>query len=222
MNILIFGATGMVGSGVLRECLQAADVKAVQTVGRTATGIKHPKLSELVLPDLTNYIVNEDRLKGFDACYFCLGVSASGMTEKAYTLLTYDVTLSAANTLVRLNPQMTFVYVSGWGTDSTEAGRSMWARVKGKTENALMRLPFKAVYLFRPSAIQPLHGTKSKTNSYRIIYTIAKPFFPLLLKLFPNSIVTTESMGLAMLQVTRKGWAKSVLNARDINIIARS
>ena len=145
MKVLIFGATGMVGQGVLRECLRAPDVEVVQTVGRTRTGQLDPRLNELIQPDLMDYRTVEDSLTGFDACFFCLGVSSAGLQEAEYARLTYDLTLAAAQTLARLNPQMTFVYVSGAGTDSTEHGRTMWARVKGRTENALLRLPFKAV-----------------------------------------------------------------------------
>src|SRR6266511_2511608 len=163
MRILLFGATGMVGQGVLRECLRAAGVELVQTVGRTATGQRRSKLREVVHGNLLDYRAIESELRNFDACFFCLGVSSVGLKEAEYTRLTYDLTLAAAETLARLNPQMTFVYVSGAGTDSSERGRSTWARVKGRTENALLRVPFKAVYLFRPGFIQPLHGIRSKT-----------------------------------------------------------
>lgn len=220
MNVLIFGATGMVGQGVLRECLQAADVDRVTAVGRTATGIQHPKLRDLAVPDLMHYDGLESELQHFDACFFCLGVSSAGMDEAQYARLTYDLTLAAAQVLTRLNPQMTFVYVSGAGTDSTERGRSMWARVKGRTENALQRLPFKAVYLFRPGVIQPLHGARSKTRSYRVIYALAKPLLPLLRALFPGQVLTTESVGRAMLAVARHGAPQAVLEVGDIHAAA--
>jgi uncharacterized protein YbjT (DUF2867 family) len=220
VNVLIFGATGMVGQGVLRECLQAADVDRVTTVGRTATGVQHPKLRDLPVPDLMHYDGLESELQHFDACFFCLGVSSAGMDEAQYTRLTYDLTLAAAQVLVRLNSQMTFVYVSGAGTDSTERGRSMWARVKGRTENALQRLPFKAVYLFRPGVIQPLHGARSKTRSYRVIYALAKPLLPLLRALFPGQVLTTESVGRAMLAVARHGAPQAVLEVGDIHAAA--
>ncbi len=219
MNVLIFGATGMVGQGVLRECLLAADIDRVMTVGRTDTGAQHPKLRGLVVPDLMNYSGLESELQGFDACFFCLGVSSAGMDEAQYSRLTYDLTLEAAQVLARLNPQMTFVYVSGAGTDSTERGRSMWARVKGRTENALRRLPFKAVYLFRPGVIQPLHGARSKTTSYRVSYMLAKPLLPLLRALFPHHVLTTESVGQAMLAVARHGAPKAVLEVGDIHAV---
>ena len=167
MNVLIFGATGMVGQGVLRECLLAGDVERVTAVGRTPTGIQHAKLRDLRVPDLMDYRSVEADLRGFDACFFCLGVSSAGMDEARYTRLTYDLTLAAAEVLARLNPQMTFVYVSGVGTDSTERGSIMWARVKGRTENALRRLPFKGVYLFRPSVIQQCTARARRRGSMR-------------------------------------------------------
>jgi uncharacterized protein YbjT (DUF2867 family) len=222
MNILIFGATGMVGQGVLRECLLASDVALVQVVGRTATGQQHAKLREVVNTDPLNYSAIESNLQNFDACFFCLGVTSSGLNETEYSRLTYDITLAAAQMLVRLNPQMTFVYVSGAGTDSTEKGRAMWARVKGRTENALLRLPFKAVYLFRPGVIQPLHGIRSKTASYRVLYAMLKPLLPLLRALMPGQILSTEVMGQAMLAVARRGAPKAVLESADIAAAART
>ncbi|MES2192204.1 MAG: NAD-dependent epimerase/dehydratase family protein [Pseudomonadota bacterium] len=216
MKTLIFGATGMVGQGVLRECLLAADVTDVKTVGRTAPGQTHAKLCNLMHGDLFNLAEVEDELTGFDACFFCLGVSSAGMTEAAYSHLTYDLTLAVAQTLSRLNPRMTFVYVSGAATDSTEKGSSMWARVKGRTENALLRLPFKAVYLFRPGVIQPLHGIQSKTGSYRILYSLLKPALPVLRALMPRTVLTTESVGLAMLNVVRTGHIKPALEISEI------
>jgi uncharacterized protein YbjT (DUF2867 family) len=222
MKVLIFGATGMVGQGVLRECLRAPDVEVVQTVGRTRTGQLDPRLIEVVQPDLMDYRAVEAPLTGFDACFFCLGVSSVGMQEAEYARLTYDLTLAAAQTLARLNPQMTFVYVSGASTDSTEQGRSMWARVKGKTENALQRLPFKGVYLFRPGVIQPLNGARAKTRSYQLFYTLARPFLSTLRALFPNQILSTEDIGLAMLAVARHGADKAVLETADIRALSRS
>jgi uncharacterized protein YbjT (DUF2867 family) len=219
LNILLFGATGMVGQGVLRECLRASDVAQVQAVGRIATGVQHPKLRELVHRDLWDYRSIEQQLQNFDACFFCLGVSSSGMAETQYTRITYDLTLTAAQVLARLNPGMTFIYVSGAGTDSTAQGRSMWARVKGRTENALLALPFKAVYLFRPGLIQPLYGARSKTASYRLMYLIAKPVLPLLRYLFPRSVLTTETIGRGMLAVARYGAPKAVLEAADISAL---
>ena len=221
MRILIFGATGMVGQGVLRECLNADDVDFVQTVGRTSTGRAHPKLHEVVHRDFLDYRAIEAQLEGFDACFFCLGVSSVGLTEAEYTHLTYDFTLAAATTLARFNPTMTFVYVTGAGTDSSERGRSMWARVKGRTENQLQRLPFKAVYLFRPGVIQPLHGIRSKTVWTQRFYTMAGPLLSVARRLLPHAVLTTESIGQAMLAVARNGAARPVLESRDIEELAR-
>jgi uncharacterized protein YbjT (DUF2867 family) len=220
MNILIFGATGMVGQGVLRECLKADDVDAVVTIGRKATGARHAKLMEIVYADMFDYADIEPQLSGFDACFFCLGVSSGGMTEADYTRLTYDLTMAAADTLARLNPHMTFTYVSGAGTDSTEKGSTMWSRVKGRTENALKQLPFKDVFLFRPGIIQPLDGIQSQTASYRILYSITKPLLPALRWLLPNAVLTTEVMGKAMLAATRIGEGRVVLETGDINAMA--
>jgi hypothetical protein len=220
MNVLLFGATGMVGQGVLRECLSAPDVTLVQTVGRTGTGQQHPKLREIVHADLFHGDAIADDLKGFDACFFCLGVSSAGMQESEYERLTYDLTLAIAHVLVPLNPGMTFIYVSGTGTDSSEQGRQMWARVKGRTENALQQLPFKAVYLFRPGIIQPLHGIHSKTPSYQFFYSLVGPLLTPLRKLFPNTILTTQIIGQAMLNAVRRGAPKAVLESRDIRILA--
>jgi uncharacterized protein YbjT (DUF2867 family) len=216
MNVLLFGATGMVGQGVLRECLLAADVERVQTIGRSATGQRHAKLHEVVQADLFDYSGIEDELAGFDACFFCLGISSAGLDEPTYTHLTYDIALAAATVLARLNPKMTFVYVSGAGTDSSEKGRAMWARVKGRTENALLRLPFRRAYMFRPGVIQPLHGIKSKTSSYRVLYTLMRPLLPVLRRLWPRQIASTQSVARAMLSVARHGYARAVLETGDI------
>jgi len=222
MRALIFGATGMVGQGVLRECLLDPDIESVETVGRSSTGAHDPKLREIVQPDLFHYSSIEAELKGFNACFFCLGVSSAGMSEQQYENLTYTLTLAAAETLSRLNPAMTFVYVSGAGTDSSEKGLVMWARVKGKTENALLRLPFKAAYMFRPGVIQPVHGARSKTTAYRIGYALAKPVLPFLRHLLPRYILTTEEIGRAMIHVAKRGAPKKVLESWDIGDCARS
>lgn len=215
IDVILFGATGMVGQGVLRECLLDPDVGRVLTVGRTPTGQQHRKLRELVVRDLFDYSAIENDLAGYDACIFTLGVSAAGMTEEAYSHMTYDLTLAAAATLARLNPAMTFVYVSGQGTDSTEHGRIMWARVKGRTENALLRL-FERASMFRPGFIQPLHGIRSKTRAYRVFYVLAGPLLPLFRRLFPRHITTTEALGRAMLAAAKGRVAKRVLEMPDI------
>jgi len=217
VNVILFGATGMVGQGVLRECLMDPNVQHVLSIVRAPAAQQHAKLTELVHKDFFDYSTIESQLTGYDACFFCLGVSSSGLSEESYSRVTYDITMAAAQTLVRLNPFMTFIFVSGTGTDSTEQGRTMWARVKGKTENALLRLPFKAVYIFRPAGIQPLHGIQSRTPSYRVLYALAKPVFPLLKLLLPNYITTTEHLGRAMLRVAQSGFAKRILEACDIN-----
>jgi len=217
MKVLIFGATGMVGQGVLRECLLDPGVEAVVTIGRSATSQQHPKLREIVHANLTDYAAITPELSGFDACFFTLGVASAGMSEAAYRAVTYDITLAAAETLVALNPGMVFVYVSGTATDSSEKGRWMWARVKGATENALIRLSFKASYMFRPGAIRPLHGIVSKTALYRALYTVLAPVLPLLQRVFPNALTTTEQVGKAMLAVVRNGAPKRILENGDIN-----
>jgi uncharacterized protein YbjT (DUF2867 family) len=216
MRVLLFGATGMVGQGVLRECLRDTGVELVLTVGRSATGVKDAKVRELVTADLSDLAAIADQLAGFDACFFCLGVTSSGMTEEDYRRVTYGITLAVGEVLASRNPRMTFVYVSGTGTDSSEKGRSMWARVKGATENALLRLPFAAAYMFRPGIIEPLHGIKSKTRIYQIFYALGGPLLPLLRMAFPNQVLTTEQIGLAMLGVARRGYAKTVLETADI------
>jgi uncharacterized protein YbjT (DUF2867 family) len=213
----------MVGQGVLRECLLDADVERVQTVGRTASGARSPKLREVVHADMLSYDASiEAELSGFDACFFCLGVSSVGMNEADYERVTYGITTAAAATLSRLNPGMTFIYVSGTGTDSSERGGVMWARIKGKTENALLRMPFKGAYMFRPGVIQPLHGVQSRTAAYRILYSLTRPLLPLLRRVMPNLIITTEQMGRAMLNVARNGAPKRILENRDIRAAAES
>lgn len=219
MKVILFGATGMVGQGVLRECLLDPEVDAVLAIGRSATGQVNPKLRELVRADLLDYADLEPQLGGFEACFFCLGVSSLGMKEQDYRRVTYDITLAAAQVLVRLNPAMTFIYVSGAGTDSSARGRSMWARVKGETENALLQLPFKAAVMFRPGAIVPLHGITSKTRLYRVIATLARPLWPALNAGFPQLVTTTEKLGRAMLRVARSGAPKPILESRDINAL---
>jgi uncharacterized protein YbjT (DUF2867 family) len=219
MNVLILGATGMLGHGVLQECLAADDVQQVVTLGRSSVAEQHTKLVDLVPPNLFDLAAIESRLSSIDACFFCLGVSAYGMSEGDYHHLTYELTLSVANHLSQLNPNMTFVYVSGEGTDSSEQGKSMWARVKGKTENALMRLPFKAVYLFRPGIIQPVHGVHSKTRLYRLFYKLTQPVLPVLRRLFPSTILTTQVIGQAMLNAARQGLGKQIFNSKAINAL---
>ena len=205
----------MVGQGVLRECLLDTDVEAVLAINRSPLGQTHAKLRELVCPNIGNLSAVDAQLPGYDAGFFCLGVSSAGMKPADYRRVTYDLTLGAARTLARLNPAMTFIYVSGTGTDSSERGRVMWARVKGETENALLRLPFKAAYMFRPGFIQPLHGIVSKTRLYRVLYTVVGPLISMLKIFIP--VVTTEQVGRAMIHAARSGSPKTLLENQDIN-----
>ncbi len=221
MNVLLFGATGMIGQGVLRECLRDARVRQVVVVGRQTTGVRHDKLQELVQSDVADLSSLEAELRGVDACFFCLGVSSAGMSEERYTRVTYDLTLSVAQTLARLSPRIVFVYVSGMGTDSTERRRVMWARVKGRTENALLRLGFRAAYMFRPGFVQPVGGARSKTGWVRAIYAVMTPLIPLLKRMLPKFVTTTEEIGRAMLAVALNGYEKRVLESRDISQVAR-
>jgi uncharacterized protein YbjT (DUF2867 family) len=217
MKVILFGATGMVGKGVLRECLLDPAVEQVLSIVRSPTGVTHAKLHELPHRDFNDYSVIESKLAGYDAAFFCLGVSAAGMTEEEYRAITYDYTLAAANTLARLNPQMTFIYVSGVGTDSTERGRMMWARVKGRTENELLKLPFKAAYMFRPGAIQAMNGERPKATASRVAYNLLGFMMTPARRLFPNHVTTTEIMGRAMIRAARDGAPKAILEPADIN-----
>jgi len=220
MKIILFGATGMVGQGVLRECLLSREVEEVITIGRTGTGQTNPKLQEIALKDLTNLTCIESQLSAFDACFFCLGVSSAGMNEQDYTRITYDLTVAVARTLLKLNPNMTFIYVSGTGTDSSEKGRSMWARVKGRTENEVLRMGFKAAYMFRPGFIQPMDGIKTKTPLYGFVYAVLGPLYPLLKALAPNYVTNTRQVGQAMIRAAALGAPKTLLENRDINALA--
>jgi uncharacterized protein YbjT (DUF2867 family) len=217
MKVILFGATGMVGQGVLRECLLDPDVTGVLAVGRSASGQADAKLREVRHDDFLDFSAIESELAGFDACFFCLGVTSVGLSEERYRQLTYDITMAAATTLAKLNPGMVFIYVTGAGTDSTEQGRVMWARVKGKTENDLLKLPFRAAYMFRPAAIQPLHGVRSKTAWYQAIYVVAAPLLTLLNRIAPKYVTTTEQVGRAMIGVAKQGFSKPVLESEDIN-----
>jgi uncharacterized protein YbjT (DUF2867 family) len=219
MNVILFGATGMVGQGVLRECLLDPGIASVLAVGRSPTGQQHPKLREIAHDNFLDYSAIESEIAGFDACFFCLGVSSVGLDQERYRHLTYDITLAAATVLSRLNPGMVFIYVTGRGTDSTEQGPLMWARVKGKTENDLLKLPFKAAYMFRPAGIQPLHGIRSKTGWVQAIYVGAAPLLTLLNRVAPKYMTTTEQVGRAMIKVARNGFPSPVLESEDINAV---
>jgi uncharacterized protein YbjT (DUF2867 family) len=220
MKVILFGATGMIGQGVLRECLLDPAVTRVQVVARASTGQRHDKLSELLHENFLDFNPIAQQLTGYDACFFCLGISSAGLSEADYRRVTYEYTLAAAELLARRNPQMTFIYVSGAGTDASEKGRSMWARVKGQTENALAKQPFKATYMFRPGYIQPLHGIKAKTRLYRLLYAVVGPLYPLWKVLFPRIVTTTEKIGRAMINVAARGAPARIVESRDINALA--
>lgn len=220
MRVAIFGASGMVGGGVLLECLDDPRVDSVLVVGRTPTGIRHPKLEEILHPDFFDYTPLRARFAGLDACFFCLGVTSAGKSEAEYTRLTYDLTLAAARAIAEASTDAVFVYVSGVGTDSTERGRVMWARVKGRTENALLALPFRAAYMMRPGFIQPLRGVRSKTALYQSFYAVLAPLFPLARKLFPRHVVTTVEVGRAMIRLADEGDARKILDPADIRRLA--
>lgn len=220
MKVILFGATGMIGQGALRECLLDPEVEAVLAVGRTPTGQAHEKLRELAVRDPLDYREIESKLAGYDACLYCLGVSAGGMSEADYTRITYDATVAAAEALLRQNPGLVMIFISGAGTDSSEKGRTMWARVKGRAENTLLRMPFRAAYMFRPGYIQPTHGSRSKTRSYRMMYAVAAPLFPLWRAIAPNVVSTNEQLAKAMLVAAKRGAPKPVLEVRDINALA--
>lgn len=217
MKVLLFGASGMIGSGVLLECLQDGRIEKVVVVGRSSCGVTSPKLQEFIVQDVFDCSAIAENLKDCDACFFCLGVSPGGMDEKSYSRLTYELTVGVAEMLIVLNNQICFCYVSGAGTDNTEQGRVMWARVKGKTENRLLAMGFRSAYMFRPGYIQPVKGVRSRTNWYQAIYTILGPFYPLLKRLFPNVITNTELVGHAMINAAKKGYESQILEAADIN-----
>lgn len=217
MKVILFGATGMVGQGALRECLLDPAVELVLVIGRNPVSQHHARLREIRHDNFLDYSEIKSELVGYDACFFCLGVSSVGLSEERYRHITYDFTLAAARTLSKLNPAMVFIYVTGRGTDSTAQGRLMWARVKGETENDLLKLPFKAAYMFCPAAIQPLHGIKSKTAWVHAIYVAAAPLFGLLKRAAPKYVTTTERIGRAMIKVARDGYPRPVLESDDIN-----
>jgi uncharacterized protein YbjT (DUF2867 family) len=222
VKVIIFGATGMVGQGILRECLLDPEIESVLSIVRNPSGQQHTKLRELVHKDFYDYSTIEPDLTGYDACFFPLGITSAGKTEAQYRRITYDITLAAATTLVRLNPQMVFTYVTGQGTDSTAKGRTMWARVKGETENALLALPFKAAYMFRPGLIVPHHGVRSKTRIYSLLYTLMFPVLALLETALPKYVTTTEKLGRAMIYAARYGAPKPILETADIDQLARA
>ena len=218
IKVIITGATGMVGEGVLFECLGHADIKQVLMVNRRHYDLKHPKLKELIVPDFLNLDEFTGQLTGYDACFFCAGISSVGMNEQEYSHITYEITLHFAKKLASINPNMIFNYVSGGHTDSSEKGRIMWARVKGKTENALIKLPFKKVYNFRPGFMKATPGQKNIKSLYKFIGGL----YPLLRVLSPNQVSTMSEVGLAMINSVIKGYSKQILEIKDINLLAKA
>lgn len=219
MRAILFGATGMIGSGVLRECLLDARARRVLAIGRASCGQRHAKLAEIVRADLFDLREIEPQLAGYDTCFFCLGVSSAGMSEPDYTRVTLELPLAVARTLVRVSPSLAFCLISGAGADSSERGRTMWARVKGRAENALLALSPRAI-VFRPGLIQPLHGITSRTRAYRALYAVLGPAFPVLRALAPGVVTTTERLGQAMIESVAAGAPKRVLESSDINALA--
>lgn len=220
LRVIVTGATGMVGKGVLLECLDHDEVGEVLSLGRNPLQMDHPKLRELIHADFTDFSSVREQLKGYDGCFFCMGISSTGLREAEYKRITYDYTMALAGILVEQNPAMTFNYVSGEGTDSSEKGRIMWARVKGKTENDLLALGFRQAYMFRPGAIIPLRGIKSRTKLYQFMYDYFMWFVRGLKAVAPNSVVNTTQMGLAMINSVIKGYDKQVLKPKDIIILS--
>lgn len=220
MNIraIITGATGMVGEGVLQECLNHPDVESVLIINRKPSGFSHPKLKEIIHADFMNITALRASVAGYNACFFCLGVSSVGMKEPEYHKLTYDLTMHIARTLLEVNPQMIFCYISGAGTDSSEMGRSMWARVKGKTENAIINLGFRNAYAFRPGFMRPTPGAKNTLGFYRYVNWM----FPLLRKAFPGYVCTLAEVGQAMINAVKLQPAKKILEVKDIVDLAQA
>jgi hypothetical protein len=218
LKVIITGATGMVGEGVLLECLEHPAIEQVLIVNRKPYGMKHPKLEECIVPNFLELDAFTDRLTGYDACFYCAGISSAGMSEADYTRITYDVTIHFAEKLVSLNPRMVFVYVSGSLTDSSEKGRVMWARVKGKTENTLMKLGFRQVYNFRPGFMKPTPGQKNVKSYYNLIGWL----YPVLHVLLPNQVSTMRQVGRAMINSVLQGYPKQILEIRDINSLAKA
>ena len=215
---IILGSTGMVGEGVLHICLNHPRVESVLVINRRSCGVDHPKLKEILHQDFHDFAALNDQLQGHSACFFCMGVSSMRMKEETYRYLTYDLTLQAAHVMLEMNPDLTFAYVSGAGTDSTEKGRSMWARVKGKTENDLLKMPFKAAYMFRPGYIHPIPGMKNTYTLYKVLGFL----YPVWKGLFPGSVCKLSEIGLAMIKICEKGFDKKILECRDIVKLAGS
>jgi hypothetical protein len=219
VKVILFGATGMIGTGALLECLDDARVTQVLAVVRSTTGRTHPKLRELIRKDFLSYDDVRGELAGYDACFFCLGVSSVGMDEASYTRLTYDITIATAKALLAENPKIVFCYISGQGADSTEQGGAMWARVKGRTENELLRMPLNA-YMLRPGYIQPLKGIRSKTGWYQAFYSVMRPLYPMLRRIASGSVTNTTNVGKAMIELAASGAPTRILGNAEINALA--
>lgn len=211
IQAIVTGATGMVGEGVLHECIQHPDVEKILVIGRRPSGIQHRKVTELLHDNFHDFSGIEHKLTGYNACYFCLGISSVGMNEEKYRKITYDITMALAETLQTLNPDLTFCYVSGEGTDSSEKGRSMWARVKGKTENTVMSM-FPNGYAFRPGYIQPTKGLKNTLKAYKVM----APLYPVWKKVFTKYVCTLEHLGQAMIYVTKNAQTTRIIGNKEI------
>jgi uncharacterized protein YbjT (DUF2867 family) len=220
VKVVLFGATGMIGSGALIECLAHPDVEAVLAVGRRSSGVVHEKLSEVLQDDFLDYSAISDRLRVYDACLFCLGVSAAGMSEAEYTRVTHDFTVAAAEAFFAMNPDRTFCYISGQGADSTERGRVMWARVRGRLENRLLGMGLGPVWIFRPGFVQPKKGVRSSTTLYNAIYAVLGPIYPLLETAAPKHVTSSDRLGLALIRAARDGAPKAILGNAEINALA--
>lgn len=220
IKTILFGSTGMIGQGVLRECLENENVESILVINRQTCGISNPKLKEIIHKDLFDLSELTNEMTGYNACFFCLGVSSAGLNENEYHRITYDLTLNVARTLSELNKEMVFCYISGAGTDSSEKGRIMWARVKGKTENALLLLPFKKAYMFRPGFIQPMKGIRSKTRLYNALYAVFSPLY-FVLKHFDSFVTNTEIFSKAMINTVLNGYGKNILENNDINKLGK-
>lgn len=216
---LIFGSTGMIGKSILLECLDTPSVESVLVINRHPCGITHKKLEEIILIDISDLTPVLNELSGYNTCFFCIGVTSAGLSENEYSKMTYDLTVKIAATLLKINKDMVFCYISGAGSDRTEKGRIMWARVKGRTENALLAMPFKKAYMFRPGYIQPMKGIKSKTALYNFLYTFSKPFY-FLLKPFKSMVTDSVSLGKAMIRAASEGYDKNIIESSDINKLA--
>lgn len=221
MKAVVFGASGMVGQAVLRECIMDMSVDSVIAVTRSPMSLINPKFRNIVHADFLNFSPLAKQLKGVDVCFYCLGVASAGLSEAEYTKITCDYTLAAAKTLLKINPKISFVFISGMGADASEKGRVMWARVKGKTENELAKLKLRRLVVIRPAFIEPKDGIKSRTRLYRWLYILFWPVMPLIKLLAPNSVITTRSLGKLMIYLAREGSAKPVLESRDLVALSR-